>query len=265
MQAPSANYQPIVGTKSQQSFSLFHSAIWRPVQKEALSSRVLTLRNILIVLSVTLLAMDAFDTFLLKEWTCKETNSCAGCTKAEIAGTGTADRVAICKKSSMLTFQGIIRDWLFICYTGSITSLLGSLWLSKELIMVGAAISFTVLPWLTPAIIYLRYPTGALFDTWWYFTVTVLQFTAGCLLIALYANLKKDLDQREREEELKKDMGVLKFEREPFAINCQPCGCRIADAQMTEVIKRYNQSYDVNVRANILCPNCKNRVTFLSE
>lgn len=176
--APGTNYQPIVGTKSQQSFSLFHGAIWRPVQKEALSKRVLTLRNILILLSITLLAMDCFDTFLLKEWTCQKTNLC--CTKAEIAGAAkndpnmTADRIATCKQGTMLKFQGIIRDWLVICYAGSITSLLGSLWLSKELIMVAAAISFTVLPWLTPAILYLRYPDGSLFDTWWYFTVTIL-------------------------------------------------------------------------------------------
>jgi len=106
--------------------------------------------------------------------------------------------------------------------------------------MVGAAISFTVLPWFTPAILYLRYPIGSLFDTWWYATVTVLQFTAGCLLVALYGALKKDMEQRVREEELKADMGVLKFEREPFAIVCQPCGCRITDGPMSDVIKRYN-------------------------
>ena len=105
MQAANSNYQPIVGTKSQQSFSLFHSAIWRPVQKEALSKRVLTLRNILIILSLTLLAMDAFDTFLLKEWTCQMTNLC--CTKDEIAGKApnmTPERIATCKQGPMLSF-----------------------------------------------------------------------------------------------------------------------------------------------------------------
>lgn len=173
--------------------------------------------------------MDAFDTFLLKEWTCQLTNMCC------------IDKTAAsCPTATALKSQGMIRDWLFLCYAGSITSFLGALWLCKELIMVAAAISFTVLPWLTPAIIYLRYPTGTLFDTWWYFTVTIMQFLVGCLMIGLYANLKKDLEQRVREEELKTDMGVLKFEREPFALICQPCGCRIQDAQMAEVVKRYN-------------------------
>jgi DNA-directed RNA polymerase subunit RPC12/RpoP len=48
------------------------------------------------------------------------------------------------------------------------------------------------------------------------------------------------MDQRVREEELKSDMGVLKFDREPFAIVCQPCGCRVIDKPMEEVFKRYN-------------------------
>ena len=39
--------------------------------------------------------------------------------------------------------------------------------------MVGGAIQFTILPWLTPAIIYLRYKSATLFDVWWYFAVTV--------------------------------------------------------------------------------------------
>ena len=219
MQAPHANYEPIVGTKSQQGFSILHCAIWRPVQREAISKRVLTLRNILLVLTVTLLAVDAFDTFLLKEWTCMKTNACCD----------PADTVCL-KKPAALNNQGIIRDWLVVCYAGSISSFLGSLWLSSDLIMVGGAIQFTILPWLTPAIIYLRYGKGqnaTLFDVWWYMAVTVTQFLAGCLLIALYGNLKKDMEQRIREEELKTDMGVLKFEREPFAIVCQPCGCRI--------------------------------------
>lgn len=159
----------------------------------------------------------------------------------------------------------MIRDWLVICYAGSLSAFLGSLWLSKELIMVAGAINFTILPWLTPAIIYLRYPTGTLFDVWWYFSVTVVQFLAGCLLLGLYGSLKQDMESRVREEELKADMGMLKLDREPFAIVCQPCGCRIVDKAMEEVFKRYNQSHDVDVRANILCPSCKNRVTYLAE
>jgi len=75
--------------------------------------------------------MDAFDTFLLKEWTCQGTSMC--CTKAEISGKApgmTPARIAICKQGTTLKFQGMIRDWLFICYAGSISSLLGALWLS---------------------------------------------------------------------------------------------------------------------------------------
>lgn len=76
MQAPHANYEPIVGTKSQQGFSLLHCAIWRPIQREAIAKRVLSLRNVALVLTVALIAVDCFDTFLLKEWTCADTNAC---------------------------------------------------------------------------------------------------------------------------------------------------------------------------------------------
>lgn len=66
-------------------------------------------------------------------------------------------QIATCKMPPVLVSQGVIRDWLLICYLGSISAFLGSLWLSKELIMVAGTICFTVLPSYTPAIIYLRY------------------------------------------------------------------------------------------------------------
>jgi hypothetical protein len=82
----------------------------------------------------------------------------------------------------------------------------------------------------------------------------------------LYAWLQRDLKERSREENIKADMGMLKFEGEPpVRVVARPCGCELRGAQMEEVIKRYNQPHDVDVRANILCPTCKNRIVLLCE
>ena len=55
---------------------MFHSAIWRNISAQALPKKILDLRNTLLVLSVILVAIDCFDTFLLKVWTCQTTSQC---------------------------------------------------------------------------------------------------------------------------------------------------------------------------------------------
>ena len=138
-----------------------------------------------------------------------------------------------CTLNPTILSQGMVRDWLAVCFAGSITAFLGSLWLCKELIMVAGAICFTVLPWYTPAIIYLRYNDyGSLFETWWYASVTALQFIIGCMMIYLYAYLNKDLNERYREEQLKTDMGMMKFDRVPESLTAEPCGCKLWDGDM---------------------------------
>ena len=111
-----------------------------------------------------------------------------------------------CTLPPTIMSQGMIRDWLVVSFAGSITAFLGALWLCKELIMVAGAICFTVLPWYTPAILYLRYDDyGSLFETWWFAAVTIFQFLIGFKMIYLYAYLNKDLNERTREEQLKQD------------------------------------------------------------
>ena len=210
MQAQNANYHPIVGTTQQQSFSFWHSAIWRNISAQALPKKVLDLRNTLLVLSTILVAIDCFDVFLLKVWTCQTTSQCCTMEQRFLAAFNYTEfnkmmmndtynmQVVAAKKMQladpnlgpMLTegnrppvecsrefsfrYQGIVRDWLALCFLGSITLFLGSLWLCVELLMVAATLTFTVLPWYTPATIFVRYNNGGkIFDTWWYACVTV--------------------------------------------------------------------------------------------
>ena len=58
---------------------------------------------------------------------------------------------------------------------------------------------------------------------------------------------------------------MMKFDRVPASLTAEPCGCKLWDGEMDEVVKRFNQPHDIDVRANILCPKCKDRVIFLSE
>lgn len=82
----------------------------------------------------------------------------------------------------------------------------------------------------------------------------------------MYSYTKMDLEAREREESVKAEMGMLKFEEAaPSKIIARPCGCVLTGNAMTEVIKRYNQPHDIDVRSNILCPTCKERVLLLCE
>ena len=57
----------------------------------------------------------------------------------------------------------------------------------------------------------------------------------------MYAYTKMDLEAREREENVKSEMGMLKFEEAaPSKIIARPCGCVLTGNAMSEVIKRYN-------------------------
>lgn len=58
------SFELMGNTQNQQSFSLFHGAIWRTVSFQALPKRVLANRNHIIVLSLILLGMDAFNSYL---------------------------------------------------------------------------------------------------------------------------------------------------------------------------------------------------------
>lgn len=107
--------------------------------------------------------------------------------------------------------------------------------------MVAAGIEFCVLPWYTVGTLYNRYNDGGtVFDTWWYAAVCLFQFTVGFTIVFLYAYTKMDLEQRTREEAMKTDMGMLKFDVQPAKIIARPCGCILTGNGMQEVIKRFN-------------------------
>lgn len=157
----------------------------------------------------------------------------------------------------------MMRDWLAACFAGSLCLFFGTMWLYKEMIMVGSAINVVILPPWTCAYLYNRYnlPGSTLFTTWWYFCVLMVQFFGGLMAMYLYAYLKVDLEARERESCIKQEQG-------PIALDCtsikaQPCGCTLIGNQMQDVVNRYNNLHELDVRANILCPSCKNRVDFL--
>jgi len=250
-----------------------------------------------------LLAIDSFDTFLLKQWTCQRSSQC--CTRTEqmlalngysafnmammnetfnqelvmnpnfqieaLYGVALLDEShrppSVCAQPFQLTFQGMIRDWIVLCFIGSLATFFGALWLCRELLILAGALEFAVLPWYTVSTLYNRYNDGGtVFDTWWYAAVLLFQFAVGFCIVFLYAYTKMDIDAREREECMKADMGMLKFEdTAPSKIVARPCGCILTGSAMNEVIKRYNQPHDLDVRSNILCPTCKERVLLLCE
>ena len=61
------------------------------------------------------------------------------------------------KIPSTVVYQGMVRDWLAFCFIGSISLFFGTLWLYKELILVGSAINLVFLPPWTVAVLYLTY------------------------------------------------------------------------------------------------------------
>lgn len=164
-----------------------------------------------------------------------------------------------------MKYPGMWRDWLAACFAGSLCLFFGALWLYKEMILAAFVINFTILPTWTAGMIYDRYnqPNNNLFTTWWYSAVCVFQFFVGFATMYLYCWLKEDLETRAREEEIKLDQGKMKFPRECQSIKAYPCNCKLWDKDKDNVIKRYDNMNQIDVRANILCPLCKNRIDLI--
>ena len=115
--------------------------------------------------------------------------------------------------------------------------------------------------------IYLSYNRayGNAFTTWWYAAVCVFQFFVGFATLYLYAWTKAELEARAREEEIKVCQKKMTFARDPASITAYPCMHRLWNKDMETVMKRYDNMHQVDVRANILCPICKDRIDFIHQ
>ncbi len=82
----------------------------------------------------------------------------------------------------------------------------------------------------------------------------VLVLAASVTLNLHYANLKSELDRRERELNLKEDQHL--FVQEANLLTAQPCGHLLTDGDLSGVVNRLRHPHDVDLRANILCPKC---------
>ena len=232
------SFQLMGNTQDQQSYSLWHGLILRTVSYQALPACILKMRNFLIFAGLIMIFADGVDAWLYKQ---------------------------VQMEPSVMAFVGMERDWLAFCFLGSLCTFFGTIWLYRELLLAGFAIQLTLLPPWTSCIIYLNYSVGTQFYTWWYFCVCLYQFFVGLCTMYLYAWLKKDLETREREEHNKAEMGKIEFPRACFSIVAMPCGHKLWDANKDLVIKRYNNMHELDVRANILCPICKNRIDYICE
>ena len=141
------------------------------------------------------------------------------------------------------------------------------MWLYKDMILAAFTVQMVFLPAWTAAMLYLRYnrPNNNVFTTWWDACVVVFQFTVGLAGMYLYAWLKYELELRGREEEIKLEQGKMKFPRDTPAVKAYPCMCVLWDGKKDAVIKRYDNMHQVDIRANIICPECKNRVELILE
>ena len=61
---PRVSFELMVGNQQKETFSLFKCGILRTVAAASLPSRVINLRNALIIVSTILLGIDAFDSWL---------------------------------------------------------------------------------------------------------------------------------------------------------------------------------------------------------
>jgi len=170
-----------------------------------------------------------------------------------------------CPDFDMMPNVGMIRDWLALCWAGSLSLFFGALWLYKEMILFAFICEMVALPGYTAATIYIYYhqPNGSVLVTWWYGGLCVAQFFIGWAAMYLYAYLKYDLETRAREEEIKLVQGKMTFPRDAASIRAYPCNCKLWDKDKDNVIKRYDNMHQIDVRANILCPLCKNRIDFI--
>lgn len=172
-----------------------------------------------------------------------------------------------CPDTDQMMNVGMLRDWLAACYAGSISLFFGVLWLYKEMILFAFIMQMVILPSWTVATLYVYYhqPNGSVLVTWWYAGLCVAQFFIGWAAMYLYAYLKYDLETRAREEEIKQVMGKMTFPRQTDSIRAYPCGCKLWDKDKDNVIKRYDNMHQIDIRANIMCPLCKNRIDFIQQ
>jgi len=164
-------------------------------------------------------------------------------------------------------YQGMSRDWLAACFAGSLCLFFGALWLYKDMILMSFIIQLVFLPGWTAGEIYLSYNRayGNAFTTWWYAAVCVFQFFVGFATLYLYAWTKAELEARAREEEIKVCQKKMTFARDPASITAYPCMHRLWNKDMETVMKRYDNMHQIDVRANILCPICKDRIDFIHQ
>jgi len=170
-----------------------------------------------------------------------------------------------CPDTDSMMYVGMIRDWLALCWAGSLSLFFGTLWLYKEMILFAFICEMVALPAYTVATLYNYYhqPNGSIAVTWWYAGLCVAQFFIGWAAMYLYAYLKYELELRAREEEIKLVQGKMVFPRDCQSIRAYPCNCKLWDKDKDNVIKRYDNMHQIDIRANILCPLCKNRIEFI--
>lgn len=177
----------------------------------------------------------------------------------------TGYRYNMCPTQETMPMQGMLRTWLAACWSGSLSMFFGVLWLYKEMILLAFVIEMVALPGWTAATIFLYYrqPMGSVFWTWWYAACVVYQFFVGLAAMYLYAWVKYELETRAREEEIKLVTGKMAFPRDTQSIRAYPCMHKLWDKQKDDVIKRYDNMHQIDIRANILCPICKNRIDLI--
>lgn len=76
----------------------------------------------------------------------------------------------------------------------------------------------------------------------------------------LYAWVKYELETREREESLKMEQGKMQIPQDTSYIRAYPCMHKLYDQEKNTVLKRFDNMHQVDIRSNILCPVCKNRI-----
>lgn len=166
---------------------------------------------------------------------------------------------------NIMPYQGAWRDWLACCWAGSLLLFFGSIWLYDIMILWAFIIIFVFEPTWTSCILFVAFnqPNSNMFTAWWYGIVCVFQFAVGLATLFLYAWLKAEMETRNREEIIKLEQGKLTKPDDAASLQMFPCMCRIAGNDMKTVVKRYDNMHQIDIRSNILCPQCKNRVDLI--
>ena len=63
----------------------------------------------------------------------------------------------ICPMTDRMMNEGMLRDWLALCFAGSLSLFFGALWLYKEMILFAFICEMVALPGYTAAVIYVYY------------------------------------------------------------------------------------------------------------